>query len=162
MRFCGRNWKNFNPRSRGGSDSAPFPSLMPYRHFNPRSRGGSDLLKNGKRYFVQRFQSTLPRRERHVHHCYPTMSHEISIHAPAEGATPARYTIKGSIVPFQSTLPRRERPAGVEKAEREFSISIHAPAEGATTWIIQTPPDSMNFNPRSRGGSDFYWQSGNI
>ena len=57
----------FNPRSRGGSDKIPIHLKMEStRYFNPRSRGGSD------QFFHMGFYRII-----------------ISIHAPAEGATPA-------------------------------------------------------------------------
>ena len=79
------------------------------RNFNPRSREGSDNAGAIRAVIAARFQSTLPRGERHalseVVYCEP----EISIHAPARGATRS---------------PRLE--------EGVTNISIHAPARGAT------------------------------
>ena len=100
---------NFNPRSREGSDDpigdkevegilfqstlprrerpeTPRPALPP-AHFNPRSREGSDGGKG------VRIEITI----------------EISIHAPAKGATMEDIEWKLQ-QQFQSTLPRRERP----------------------------------------------------
>ena len=77
----------------------------------------------------------------------------ISIHAPAEGATESVGSfIAGSI--FQSTLPRRERHTDIATCEVARKISIHAPAEGATILQISIYSAFVNFNPRSRGGSD--------
>ena len=56
--------RNFNPRSRMGSDR-PFRADPRYKyHFNPRSRMGSDLkdLLNLRKRSI--FQSTLPHGER--------------------------------------------------------------------------------------------------
>ena len=77
-----------------------------------------------------RFQSTLPRRER-PKPCISKLSIWISIHAPAKGATMERLEIMMMILKFQSTLPRRER-------------LIWRPTIGVI----------MDFNPRSREGSD--------
>ena len=149
---------NFNPRSRGGSDaermstytpSTIFQSTLPRRerpptdqkenrtnlYFNPRSRGGSD------QYVKDETDS----------------GKEISIHAPAEGATKALQDILILVIYFnprsrggsdltyrkeerppdifQSTLPRRERPCPLPLPRYPCSISIHAPAEGATQEI---------------------------
>ena len=57
----------------------------------------------------------------------------ISIHAPAQGAT-------GS--------SRNSAPPG-------RTISIHAPAQGATVWKMMCNVKKLNFNPRSRTGSDY-------
>ena len=58
---------------------------------------------------VDKFQSTLPRRERRFASRVPLVQHLISIHAPAKGAT-------------LRDLARKRRS----------NISIHAPAKGAT------------------------------
>ena len=78
-------------------------------HFNPRSREGSD--ENSSR--------------RYSH------TGEISIHAPARGAT----------------VRENNHPAII-------TISIHAPARGATIPSLFDLLTHNNFNPRSREGSD--------
>ena len=60
---------------------------------------------------------------------------QISIHAPAKGAT-KRLPLEGGRTPrFQSTLPRRERHEYFWITNRFHTISIHAPAKGATSKI---------------------------
>ena len=107
-----------------------------------------------------RFQSTLPRGERPRFSAVVGINFNISIHAPARGATdfttsrrlrinisihaPARGATLSiaSITPtkkFQSTLPRGERPARgatscTISAITVNTISIHAPARGATFY----------------------------
>ena len=80
------------------------------------------------------FQSTLPRGERHRRATQNVPPQEISIHAPARGAT---------ICLIDSQLKEM--------------ISIHAPARGATSSSSYCKQSSSNFNPRSREGSDFHW-----
>jgi hypothetical protein len=123
--------RDFNPRSRMGSDTT-FPQRMSLPgNFNPRSRMGSD-------------QSTAK--------CTDKTQH-ISIHAPAWGATLLimRYhllPIFQSTLPhgerpvngqadweneeFQSTLPHGERRRSLRLILQQEEISIHAPAWGAT------------------------------
>ena len=89
------------------------------------------MLLQCKLHFDLAFQSTLPRGERlesHTHNDSPSL---ISIHAPARGATIFDTINATSIL-----------------------ISIHAPARGATA--DGTDPDHVpvDFNPRSREGSD--------
>ena len=100
------------------------------------------------------FQSTLPRRERLDGALYCGTAIEISIHAPAKGATAGSEIILPRIKEFQSTLPRRERrscrsarcagstfqstlprrerPCRLSDPLEHHTISIHAPAKGAT------------------------------
>ena len=120
------------------------------------------------------FQSTLPRRERPAAARDYRAWVEISIHAPAKGATYRAYSCPVSRS-FQSTLPRRERPPARSHDRRFPGISIHAPAKGATyhkrsccrTGAFQSTlprrerhasitPSAIvrHFNPRSREGSD--------
>ena len=79
--------------------------------------------------------------------------HQISIHAPARGATPP--TRRGcSGRKFQSTLPRGERQGTQKTSSLYLSISIHAPARGATDFSRSFRTFGLYFNPRSREGSD--------
>ncbi len=63
-----------------------------------------------------KFQSTLPRRERRVPLSEVYEDLEISIHAPAKGATLA-FILTSNLREFQSTLPRRERPKASAEIE---------------------------------------------
>ena len=56
----------------------------------------------------------------------------ISIHAPAKGATYYGTFDMSILNSFQSTLPRRERHQGERNFVTKILISIHAPAKGAT------------------------------
>ena len=78
---------DFNPRSREGSDFVISLSASSMINFNPRSREGSDFGKILVVKIHQPFQSTLPRRERHIYRGAPYWLDAISIHAPAKGAT---------------------------------------------------------------------------
>ena len=84
-------------------------------------------------------------------------SEQISIHAPAKGATSLASALLVAVI-FQSTLPRRERrrtglksipgrqfQSTLPRRERQHLltinnadalISIHAPAKGATTYCV--------------------------
>ena len=166
----------FNPRSREGSDTGRRRLPRPDRHFNPRSREGSDANRDYYTTKLDAFQSTLPRRERRTLTaplipnvdfnprsregsdvspcCLLSNKKEISIHAPAKGATRFRLQFlqlnsisihapaKGAtdfiraiitrFTLFQSTLPRRERRTISRKVCYSVGISIHAPEKGAT------------------------------
>ena len=171
--------KYFNPRSRGGSDYAwrrPWVSwiisihapaegatahlrnfLRLWIHFNPRSRGGSDHMCTTYPCHHSVFQSTLPRRERQsisqmaltsLRHFNPrsrggsdmqTQSAlVITIHFNPRsrgGSDNSAFFPKATHGIFQSTLPRRERPMSRSQCNKRYNISIHAPAEGATLTL---------------------------
>ena len=78
----------FNPRSHEGSDTPGYGKLRKSMSFNPRSHEGSDQIRIIQIDQKERFQSTLPRRERRYNICFFTFI----------------------FIQFQSTLPRRERP----------------------------------------------------
>ena len=124
------------------------------RRFNPRTRVGCDDTDMYLYGLECRFQSTHPRGVRHAS-CFITLTYtDVSIHAPAWGATSARK---------DSRLPP--------------SVSIHAPAWGATIWFLLTSSSfilfqsthprgvrrpghwaagrrKIGFNPRTRVGCD--------
>ena len=77
--------------------------------FNPRARGGRDLTGFNFANVALKFQSTRPRGARRAIQLLDGWHVQVSIHAPAGGATPAR------------------RHRG-----RDQRVSIHAPAGGAT------------------------------
>ncbi len=78
------------------------------------------------------FQSTLPRGERLGIYFAIKYLYEVSIHAPARGATKGRGRLDVWIE----------------------SVSIHAPARGATLVLRLLAIRHSGFNPRSREGSD--------
>ena len=77
------------------------------------------------------FQSTLPRRERLLSTQLPILLYSISIHAPTKGAT----LFTGTAMPSKN-------------------ISIHAPTKGATAVSSPFCISASDFNPRSHEGSD--------
>ena len=114
---------------------------------------GERLHPYGDRPQNEVFQSTLPRGERPPVSTPAFMSFDVSIHAPAWGATvserpkgtlskvsihapawgaTAVYESYHDVQKFQSTLPRGERPGTAGDASSILGVSIHAPAWGAT------------------------------
>ena len=122
---------DFNSRSRTGSDL----HMLCWCHlavcdFNSRSRTGSDLLTTAV-----------------------WLHKVISIHAPAQGATPARCSIRDEHLGFQFTLPHRERPdlrKGICPYRHFNSRSRTGSDEAYSTFAGRT----RYFNSRSRTGSD--------
>ena len=122
------------------------------------------------------FQSTLPRRERPDALVQIWAAIDVSIHAPAKGATQTGLSCPGIVSCFNP----RSREGSDYGNGAEFAhnmVSIHAPAKGATlrngwTWVRmfrfqstlprrerlgkEAPyPCPGCFNPRSREGSDY-------
>jgi len=77
--------------------------------FNPRPRAGGD------------FSTAAAGRNK-----------QVSIHAPAQGATTQSALVKDNFTKFQSTPPRRGRRVGRREGPAGIRVSIHAPAQGAT------------------------------
>ena len=145
---------NFNPRSRKGSDKRQadiaeridqFQSTLPQgerlqrfgsKHiilsdFNPRSRKGSDSEALKIQQFWDDISIHAPARGATLQNLAMRLTRCISIHAPARGATELQ-----------------------SKYSVSRSISIHAPARGATKPGRLSWSWMKNFNPRSRKGSD--------
>ena len=122
------------------------------------------------------FQSTLPRRERHVCSCNGYYVEDVSIHAPAKGATVNSWIIcnvgchvsihapaKGATIMrgkhrfidlFQSTLPRRERPNIMSALDISSARFNPRSREGSDETSRSRLLHTCCFNPRSREGSD--------
>ncbi len=99
--------------------------------FNPRSRRGSDIQPIFAMLAVLEFQSTLPQGERHIlHHLLGAL--QLFQSTLPQGERPFRFEWKACTYPFQSTLPQ---------GERHYKTCVKA------VWEV-------NFNPRSRRGSD--------
>ena len=149
--------------------------------FNPRPRMGGDLTPPFIWSSNSLFQSTPPHGGRHAWASPNVVGAEVSIHAPAWGATPARF-VQQTISLFQSTPPHggRRTPAGHRPIGLGFqstpphggrqpsqhrngwkrNVSIHAPAWGATSPMQAHKSLRKCFNPRPRMGGDFsaiYW-----
>ena len=139
--------------ARGATGSGEAAGLLGHS-FNPRSRAGSDLNLRQTCCTSLQFQSTLPRGERLEVIGVGCEGLQVSIHAPARGATKYKLCHPIPFGQFQSTLPRGERLALRERVRRSQIVSIHAPARGATRRSRSSSRRSRGFNPRSRAGSD--------
>ena len=118
--------------------TVPFrPNFTAVVCFNPRARVGRDgrpLL-----LFLPRewFQSTRPRGARRSRHCSCRQARDVSIHAPAWGAT-----------------------GGISRGMLCTPVSIHAPAWGATRQGWAACSRTPCFNPRARVGRDHSTSTG--
>ena len=149
-----------------------------YVSFNPRARGGRDESDDCSILVCSKFQSTRPRGARRLGVNGDNIIPNVSIHAPAGGAT--WHGLRGLII-ISSFNPRARGGRDVEmrktlSALRGFNprarggrdkkpdyqieidkVSIHAPAGGATTELPAASNNMSSFNPRARGGRDQLW-----
>ena len=127
----GGSHNSFNSRSRMGSDCRGAVSLIPFCGFNSRSRMGSDWYIPDATLLDLLFQFTLPHGERHLRNNNGAGGREVSIHAPAWGAT------------FGG--------GGCDTARRSFNSRSRMGSD--THRAVRNAPASC-FNSRSRVGSD--------
>ena len=81
----------------------------------------------------------------------------ISIHAPARGATQLYVILSIIIHRFQSTLPRGERQTSGASIQHFWNFNPRS-REGSDVVLNGTFGTNNHFNPRSREGSDDEWQ----
>jgi len=83
----GKLVNSFNPRARVGRDHLLPPCWRVFRSFNPRARVGRDATFVGNFITTRKFQSTRPRGARLNRPPCNVQIYQVSIHAPAWGAT---------------------------------------------------------------------------
>ena len=131
-RATARSWMFQSTPPRGGRRAIAVDDRGHESCFNPRPRVGGDAAGR----------------------CRSSMAPDVSIHAPAWGATDSphdRGTVGGG---FQSTPPRGGRRPRDRRYPRCDAVSIHAPAWGATIAAIDQSTCHDGFNPRPRVGGD--------
>ncbi len=116
-------------RPRGARHPAAASTARP-NSFNSRAREGRDTPPAGI--------------------CPPR---QVSIHAPARGATPAVRTVTSPWM-FQFTRPRGARLVLAFYTRNDETVSIHAPARGATFRERDLAERAPRFNSRAREGRD--------
>ena len=122
----------FNPRTREGCDRRPYRERRGRaRCFNPRTREGCDLGGRGGNADRHQVSIHAPAKGATPLRRRDPDSRQVSIHAPAKGATVTK-SCRGKVAKFQSTHPRRVRQAVINTA----------------LGVIQ------GFNPRTREGCD--------
>ena len=165
---------NFNLRYREGSDGNLLILPVPGHYFNLRYREGSDydnvdiyalyiisiyatakaatkkLFNSGR---LTEFQSTLPRRQRHVLLGHCVMHMPISIYATAKAATQG--AIEDELTFAISIYATAKAATSFHKARIKLVIiSIYATAKAATGLATEAIAGIADFNLRYREGSD--------
>ena len=149
-------WRtDFNPRSREGSDLPLHLLHFLNQEFQSTLPRGERLLPSPFLCFEKLFQSTLPRGERPRPDFGRSSASEISIHAPARGAT--------FELPDQSFELGNFNPRSREGSDGMIVFTIHSTKdfnprsrEGSDTNGLRLYANNNDFNPRSREGSDYF------
>ena len=123
--------RGFNPRAREGRDAARRVIRFGARRFNPRAREGRDFSLRPCSNAASTCFNPRAREGRDFANILASHVCEVSIHAPARGAT----THQPHIAAYQH-------------------VSIHAPARGATRFALTSLSSTRCFNPRAREGRD--------
>ena len=144
--------KSFNPRAREGRDTIQSRGTLKRKSFNPRAREGRDLRREVIHRDCGRFN---PRAREGRDRAY-WVNHDryqVSIHAPARGATLGE---EGLIEPAEVSIHAPARGATGKNRVNTYLkvVSIHAPARGATSFGYGVGSSVMSFNPRAREGRD--------
>ena len=100
------------------------------------------------------FQSTRPRGARRDHPSLDEISENVSIHAPAWGATLNQQPQAGRAAGFNPRARVGRDPPLPRGSVAASHVSIHAPAWGATRTQFVVSPSLNCFNPRARVGRD--------
>ena len=137
--------------------------------FDPRARMGRDVVHRDQARATRVFRSTRPHGARHRAHGKLGDQSQVSIHAPAWGAT-----LQRSNFPSMVSIHAPAWGATAAGAGRDSAVSIHAPAWGATETFLRldtvlfrstrphgarhASPDCavslIGFDPRARMGRD--------
>ena len=131
--------RNFNPRSREGSDGGS-DQVTVYGVISIRAPARGATFAYDDFSFVGYISIRAPARGATGRDALITGVRTISIRAPARGAT-FLYDSDDVQLSFQSALPRGERRKVVEAVKTPVHISIRAPARGATAApVVPTAP----------------------
>ena len=124
-----------------------------HSHFNPRSREGSDAASTFAFTDLRLISIHAPAKGATLPCTGSVILCQISIHAPAKGATHRIRDLQRKDR-FQSTLPRRERHRLhlIKRSDMNFNPRSR---EGSDVAALAICDANTNFNPRSREGSDF-------
>ena len=160
------------PRGARREGRSHVPALAEFQFTRPR---GARRMAIGAIGAYQEFQFTRPRGARRETLHVEVRGDNVSIHAPAWGATSGgvscathrqfQFTrprgarldqlfVRRVIVAFQFTRPRGARPRARAERAPPRGVSIHAPAWGATSLPVALGDFPPCFNSRARVGRD--------
>ena len=149
VHYTGQCYVSIHAPARGATVEVPsvFPALT---SFNPRTREGCDGPAPIIVFIPSAFQSTHPRGVRQRHGLMDIIDDDVSIHAPARGATGWDcFTYPNLLVSIHA--PARGATDCDDDGYIDLSVSIHAPARGATGgkhYIAWTRAKFQSTHPR--------------
>ena len=128
---------------------------MTRTNFNPRTREGCDRIEDDWLSCIVKFQSTHPRGVRRLYRFTGQAGEEISIHAPARGATMICAVI---ITPLFYFNPRTREGCDFYNFKHKGMITYFNPRtrEGCDNILKTAMVFSHYFNPRTREGCDIF------
>ncbi len=148
VRLCVR----FNPRARTGRDQQAAGLQLPCRSFNPRARTGRDGPASESNLRPEVSIHAPARGATQDGQLFVTIN-PVSIHAPARGATPITAKQAALRAKFQSTRPHGARPcASIALCVcQSFNPRARTGRDGGPRCMTMT---TRCFNPRARTGRD--------
>ncbi len=145
---------DFNPRAREGCDVPKAWADEANDNFNPRTREGCDTVPACLYAVFCLFQSTHPRGVRHTYGPTTAERLQISIHAPARGATKVLDQGRRGTLHFNPrTREGCDRVLDVPGILDVVFQSTH-PRGVRRPWTLGTWVGWNDFNPRTREGCD--------
>ena len=142
--LAGTEVSGFNSRASMGRDTTN-PSLNNFERLFQftRPHGARPALESSTSSWSL-FQFTRPHGARQGAARRQARADQVSIHAPAWGATGVGIALPAPVKAFQFTRPHGARHEQFTRERREIEVSIHAPAWGATS-ASATPPAPSPF-----------------
>ena len=136
-----------------GCDLQRLANSSQFTGFNPRTRMRCDRIWRISRLKSSMFQSTHPHGVRHTKQINLWCVIDVSIHAPARGATLADLAVRQR---GQVSIHAPARGATVHRLcnSHRMSVSIHAPARGATVHrLCNSHRMSVSIHAPARGAT---------
>ena len=144
----------FNPRARVGRDTPRITRAAPCFGFNPRARVGRDTNRWAGRH-GEEVSIHAPAWGATGIVSPDTQTQLVSIHAPAWGATFFEFIHKSIAHAFQSTRPRGARPITRNASKRTSCEFQSTRPRGARPASVNVAISVLrSFNPRARVGRD--------
>ena len=142
---CQLSMTGFNPRPRARGDGWPAAGSRLFGRFNPRPRARGDRRDLPESARCQAFQSTPPREGRRVARAGARIDVQVSIHAPARGATARALRWRSTRSRFNPRPRARGDHSSSAIARRYRQFQSTPPREGRLPMTIRFSRDAKEF-----------------